>query len=320
MKRAGWILLILAATMLAAFLVFRTPDTDPAAMRAKYAGWPSQFVTLPDGLTVHLRDEGPRGAPVILLLHGSNADLSAWDDWAARLKDQYRIVRYDQIGHGLTGPAPDGDYTQAAFAGTIDQVADTLGIDRFVLGGNSMGGGIALAYALNHPQRLDGLVLVDAAGAPVRREGGGNIGFTLARMPGINRLMTQITPRTLVERSLRQSVSNTAIVTPASVDRYWEMLRYPGNRAATAARFGRKREPFTEKAVQNMAVPTLVMWGQEDALIPYAAAGWFAKNLPAATSVSYPQIGHLPMQEAPDTSAADLRRWLGKLPLTTQTR
>ncbi len=320
MKKLGKIALVVLVLLVAAFVIFRTPDTDPAEMRAKYASAPSQFLALGTGQELHLRDEGPRDAPVIMLLHGSNADLSAWDDWAERLTDQYRVVRYDQIGHGLTGPAPDGDYSQAAFAAMLGQVADRLKIDKFILGGNSMGGGVAMAYALAHPERLNGLVLVDAAGAPIKREGGGNIGFTLARTPGINLLMTQITPRSLVERSLAQSVSNKAVVTPAAVDRYWEMLRYPGNRGATATRFGTERKPFSAGEVQAMQVPTLVMWGEEDALIPFAAAGWFAENLPSASSVSYAGIGHLPMNEAPDRSAADLRGWLDELPLSTQDR
>ena len=71
------IVLLILALLVTAFLIFRTPDTDPAEMRAKYGGEPSQFVEIGDGVTVHLRDEGPKDAPAIILLHGSNADLHA---------------------------------------------------------------------------------------------------------------------------------------------------------------------------------------------------------------------------------------------------
>jgi pimeloyl-ACP methyl ester carboxylesterase len=220
-----------------AFLLLRTPDTDVAAMKAKYGAAPSQFVDLGGDLTVHLRDEGPRDAPVIMLLHGSNDDLHTWDAWADALKGQYRVVRFDQIGHGLTGPNPRGDYSRAGFEATIDQVADRLGIKKFTLGGNSMGGAIAASYAMSHPERLTSLVLVDAGGAPKAAPTPGNIGFKLAALPGINQLMRFITPRSLVEKSLRQSVTNQAFITDATVDRYWELLRYPGNREATITRF-----------------------------------------------------------------------------------
>lgn len=318
MKTLGKTLLGIAALLVIAFVIFRTPDTDPAEMRAKYGGPPSQFLVLGDAQTIHLRDEGPKDAPAIILLHGSNADLNAWQPWTDRLKGEFRIIRFDQIGHGLTGPASDGDYSQTAFVKTVDQVADKLGLEKFVLGGNSMGGGIALAYALAEPERLNGLILVDASGAPVKRDnGGGNIGFTIARLPVINRLITQITPRQIIQRSLSQSVSNQAVVTPQAVDRYWELLRYPGNRAATLARFAVVRQSFAATQVQQMQVPTLIIWGEEDGLIPFAAADWFAKNLPVSSSISYPEIGHLPMEEAPEKSAAAVREWLGKQALST---
>lgn len=303
-----------AALLVVAFLVFRTPDTDAQAMRAKYGGSPSQFVSLGGGRSVHLRDEGPREALPVILLHGSNADLHTWQPWAEALRGRYRVVRYDQIGHGLTGSVPGGDYSRTAMAADVGRVADALGLDRFVLAGNSMGGGVALEYALAHPERLAGLVLVDASGAPQLEEASGNIGFTLARTPGVSRLMAQVTPRSLVESSLDQSVSNKAVLTDAAVDRYWELLRYPGNREATIRRFGQAYRPFDEAQLGTLAVPTLVMWGEEDRLIPLSSGRWLAERIPGATLVTYTGIGHLPMEESPRESAADLVRWLSALP------
>jgi pimeloyl-ACP methyl ester carboxylesterase len=227
MKRLGKVLLFLAVMLGIAFALLRTPDTDPAAMKAKYGAAPSQFVDLGGGLTVHLRDEGPRDAPAIVLLHGSNADLHTWEPWAAALRGDYRVIRFDTIGHGMTSAAPGKDYSPEAMAALVGKVADKLALGKFVLGGNSMGGAVSVTYALGHQDRLAGLVLVDAGGAPKKGTERGNIGFRIAAMPGISALAESITPRALVERSLSQSVSNQAIVTPAAVDRYWELLRYP---------------------------------------------------------------------------------------------
>ncbi|RDC60759.1 putative aminoacrylate hydrolase [Alteripontixanthobacter maritimus] len=316
MKWALRITVLLAILLVSAFLFFRTPDTDPAEMRAKYGRAPSQFIPIGDGLTVHLRDEATPDAKrvvgTIVLLHGSNSDLHTWQAWVARLKDDYRVIRFDQIGHGLTGPAPDGDYSNDAFVAQLDRVVGHLGLDRFVLAGNSMGGSIAMGYAMKHPEKLAGLVLVDAGGAPIRREEdeGGNIGFTVAATPVIRNLITQITPRSMIAASLSQSVSNQDIVTPEAVDRYWELLRYPGNRQATLERFSNGWHVFKPRDVAMTSVPTLVMWGEEDALIPFAAGQWYARTLPNATLVSYPGIGHLPMEEAPKRSVRDLRAWL----------
>ena len=318
MKRLAKILGVIFVLLAGAFLLLREPDTDPQAMWAKYGAAPSQKVQLADGRMIHLRDEGPTNgqgdAPVIVLLHGSNADLHTWQLWVDRLKADYRVIRYDQRGHGLTGPAPDGDYRTDAFVADVDAVADRLGLERFVLAGNSMGGGIAMAYAVEHPERLRGLVLVDAGGADIKRKGSGNLLFTLAAIPVINKLMAQITPRSLVERSFSQSVANQAVVTPEAIDRYWELARYPGNREATLARFSQPRTPFTPAQVGAVTVPTLVMWGEQDSLIPFEAAGWYMEHLPNATLAAYKDIGHIPMEEAPDQSASDLRAFLQRLP------
>jgi pimeloyl-ACP methyl ester carboxylesterase len=306
------------AVLVIAFLIFRTPDTDPVEMRAKYGGEPSQFVEIGDGVTVHLRDEGPKDAPAILLLHGSNADLHTWEPWVAGLSDSYRIIRFDQVGHGLTGPDPAHDYSLASFTADIDEVADALGLERFFIGGNSMGGKHALAYAVQHPARVAGLILVDASGSPIRDEdkaddddgGGGNIGFTIAMTPGINKIAEQITPRSLIAQSLDQSVSIKSVVTEEAIDRYWELLRFPGNRAATMARFSTEYEPLTQAQVQTVKSPALILWGDEDRLIPVSAGEWLAQHLSNSQLIVYPGIGHLPQEETPDATIADVRKWL----------
>ncbi|QUL36446.1 alpha/beta fold hydrolase [Erythrobacter sp. JK5] len=315
-----WVLrtvLTLAAVLVVLFVIFRSPDTDADEMRAKYGGEPSQFVEIGDGLTVHLRDEGPRDGVPIILLHGSNADLHTWDPWAEALSGTYRVIRFDQVGHGLTGPDPNGDYTLASFVADIDEVADALEIDRFVLGGNSMGGSHTIGYAIAHPERLYGIVLVDAGGAPVKNDGGGNLGFTIARTPVINQVMRHITPRSLVEKSLRQSVSNQAIVTDEAIDRYWELLRFPGNRAASIERFSRGWTGFDAEQVSQIGVPALILWGAEDRLIPVAAGKWYDATLPDARLAIYPGIGHLPQEETPE-AVADLQKWLLNLEFTNE--
>ncbi|MEP0191495.1 MAG: alpha/beta hydrolase [Erythrobacter sp.] len=315
MKWLVRIALGLLVVLVAAFLIFRTPDTDADAMRAKYGGEPSQFVELPSGQTVHLRDEGPRDARAIILLHGSSADLHTWSPWVAGLKADYRVVRIDHIGHGLTGPSITDEYALVDFVATVDGVADHLKLDEFVIGGNSMGGWISVGYAMKHADRVEGLVLVDASGAPIKREsGGGNLGFTIASIPVVNQIMTQITPRSLVERSLRDSVSNTDIVTKDAVDRYWELLRYPGNRAATIERFGTPRVEYSKEDIAKLGKPTLILWGEEDQLTPLKAGKWYHQHLPSSQFIAYAGIGHLPHEEAPEQSLADLREWLETVP------
>lgn len=307
---AKWLAAAILVVAVAAVAAFWTPDTDAAAMRAKYGGAPSQFVDLGGGITVHLRDEGPRDAPVVMLLHGSNADLHTWDAWTKRLIPHYRVVRFDQIGHGLTGPSPVRDYGPAAMVATTDRVAAKLGLARFVLVGNSMGGGVAWRYAAAHPDRLAGLVLIDASGAPDLRRQSLPLGFRIARTPGLRNAMLYLTPRAVIAKSIRQSVANQSIVTDAMIDRYWELLRYPGNRQATLDRFSQPATFNDGGRLPPIRTPTLILWGADDRLLPVSGAHWFADRIPGSRVIVYPGIGHLPMEETADRSAADLMQWL----------
>ena len=304
-------LALLLVALIALFAFGYTPDTDPAAMRAKYGSPTSQYVDIGGGLTIHVRDEGNRAGPVLVLLHGSNASLHTWEPWVARLGAKYRIISLDQIGHGLTGPNPTGQYDAAAFVGTLDALLTKLGVSRFAIAGNSMGGYVAWEYALAHPGKLTHLVLVDAGGPPDDANKQLPIGFRIARSPVLGKLALVITPRSVFEKSLHGSVSNHAIVSPAAIDRYWELNRYPGNRKATGLRFAQYGTRTANVArLGEIKVPTLILWGAEDKLIPVSGADWFAARISGAAKIVYPGIGHLPMEEAPDRSAADLDAFL----------
>lgn len=308
---AGAIILLLALL----FFWLRTPDLPVAELRAKYANAESKFVEVLPGLTVHLRDEGPALGPVVVLLHGSNSSLQTWEPWIEQLKATHRVISYDQPGHGLTGAHPRDCYTAACYVEVVEAVAKNRKLDRFVLGGNSMGGWVSWNYALAHPARIAGLVLVDASGPelPASLMPPPPIGFRIARTPVLNQLMREITPRSVIEKSVRQSVSVQASVTPAVVDRYWELIRYPGNRRATGVRFATPRTIATPEKLAQIAAPTLVMWGRDDRLVPVEAAVVFDREIPDSRAVIYDGVGHIPMEEAPFRSAADLQAFLADL-------
>jgi pimeloyl-ACP methyl ester carboxylesterase len=316
MKRVfKWLFGIVALLLIAGLAIGYTPDTDPAAMKAKYGGAASQFITLSPGLTVHVRDEGARSGPVLVLIHGSNSSLHTWEPWVKRLGGQYRIVSLDLPGHGLTGAYPGGVYDYPVFVSVVDQVMGKLGIARAVIGGNSMGGGVTWMYALAHPEKVEAMILVDAAGAPRWESKKAPIGFRVARTPVLRDIMKIITPRSMVESSLQTSVSVKSVVTSAAVDRYWELLRYPGNREATIKRFSytHNNHPATKEKLAALKIPTLILWGEEDNLIPVQSAKWFADTIPGSKLIVYPKVGHVPMEEVADQSAADVAVFLKAL-------
>jgi pimeloyl-ACP methyl ester carboxylesterase len=309
------VLIPLAALLaiVALFLALRTPDTDRDAMIAKYGGANAQFALGPAGQRVHYRDQGRRDGPAMILLHGSNSSLQTWEPLVKRLGGRYRIVTLDLPGHGLTGATPDKDYGADGMIAAVDVVAARLDLDHFILGGNSMGGWVARRYALAEPGRVDALLLLDAAGMPLRKgekRPPSNVGFRLLQYPFGRWLASQITPRALIEKSLRESVAREEIVDDAMVDRYWELLRFPGNREATSLRATIDREPAMADRIEAIKVPTLILFGQEDRLINPSAAQTFHERIAGSEVVLLGGIGHLPMEEAPDATAAAIADFL----------
>ncbi|WP_426165079.1 alpha/beta fold hydrolase [Sandarakinorhabdus sp. DWP1-3-1] len=310
---AGALVLLIAGL----FVAFHVPDIPVEDLRAKYGSPASRYVEIAPGTVIHLRDEGPRDGFPIVLLHGSNASLHTWEPWVARLTPKYRVISFDFPAHGLSGPVPSRDYSQASYVAVTEKIVDRLGLTRFALAGNSMGGGVAWHYAAAHPDKVAGLVLVDSVGEPEPGESTPPIGFRIAGMPVIRDLLASVLPRSMIDQSLHQSVSVQSIVTPAAVDRYWELLRYPGNRSATMDRFaGYKRQDDTA-LLKSVTMPTQIIWGREDKLIPVSSADWFSKHLPNARVTILDQVGHIPMEEAPDRSLAPV---LGLLEQVTPAR
>ncbi|HXI86880.1 MAG TPA: alpha/beta hydrolase [Parvularculaceae bacterium] len=312
MSRLIGFLVIVAVIVFGAFFILRTPDTDPAAMAAKYGGPPSQFLDWPDG-RIHYRDQGNPNGPAIILIHGTAASLHTWEGLVKLLGDDYRIITYDQPGHGLTGPSKSEDYSAHGMMAALDAVVNKTGVTHFVLGGNSMGGWVAWRYALEHPDRVDALLLIDAAGMPLREGESAppsNIGFKLLQIKWLRPLLEQITPRGIVAQSLKQTVGDPAVVTDAMIDRYWELLRYPGNRRASALRMDVDREPAMADRVAEITAPTLILWGAKDQLIYPTAGETFHERLPHSKLIVYDGLGHIGMEEAPEKLAPDIRAFL----------
>jgi len=273
-------------------------------LKARWATGASRFVDV-DGMSVHYRDEG--SGPPVVLLHGTGSSLHTWDAWADALSPSRRVVRFDLPGFGLTGPRPDGDYRIETYVAFVDHVAARLGIGRFALAGNSLGGQIAWRFAVAHPEEVTDLILVDAGGYP--RTGKRPIVFRLGGIPGVSSLMAHLDPRALAERTTRQIYGNPSRLTPDVVDRYVELSLRPGNRAAFGARTSLPDEDRTAE-LRGLRVRTLVMWGDRDSLIPSSNAWRFAADIPGATVRTYPDLGHVPMEEDGPRTAADARAFL----------
>jgi len=310
-----YLLLVATAVIIA---LFWTPDTDYDAVFDKYADSESQFITLDDGTRIHFRDSGNASGPVLLLVHGTSDSLLTWNKLSSRLEAEYRLLSLDLPGHGFSSAPTTPSFKHFVDVGTA--LLDHLKIDSAIWAGNSLGGGIAWRAALIKPERVQGLILLDPSGAPRTQPSKSNIGFKLLANPVGRFFGRHITPRTLIARSLQGSVASLDTVTPELVDRYWELLRLPGNRDALAKLAGLRRSDNSWADIGNIAQPTLIIWGSEDQITPVANAIKFQSAMQNAKLIVYDRVGHLPMLENPAGLAADINEFVVALTAETATQ
>lgn len=287
------------------------PDKSVDELRGRWAPPPSQFIAV-NGYQVHLRDEGPRADPLpVVLLHGTSASLHTWDGWSAALGQNRRVIRFDMPGFGLTGPAPDNDYRLEAYVKLVAAVMDKLGVQKFVIGGNSLGGRVAWGVAVAYPERVQKLILVDAGG--YRFTGSLPIGFRIAEIPVLNRIMEVTLPRSMVESSVRNVYGDAGKVTPALVDRYYDLTLRAGNRAALRERFAQQdlATDYSEQ-IRTIRQPTLILWGGRDQLLVPADAERFAKDIPGSQLVMFEGLGHVPQEEDPAATLVPVQAFLAQ--------
>lgn len=289
------VLLLLTALTLA---LTQAPDWPVQALVARWALPPSDFIEV-KGQLVHVRDEGPKSDPEpVLLLHGTSASLHTWEGWAAALRTQRRVITVDLPGFGLTGPNATADYRGDTYARFALDVMDALKVPRFVVGGNSLGGEVAWRTALLAPQRVSKLILVDAGGPPFKPVSV-PIAFTFARLPVLNKVLDWILPRPLVLASLRSVYGNPDLVTPALVERYYELTLREGNRRALVQRFQQTVIGQDSERIAALKLPTLILWGGRDRLIPPETAQVFARAIAGSRVVMFDALGHVPHEEDP---------------------
>ena len=298
-------LLVLALLVLAGVVAMMRLDRPAAQVAARWGKPPSRFVEV-DGMRVHVRDRGA-GSPLVLL-HGSNASLYTWEGWARELAGEHRVITLDLPGHGLTGPDPHDRYSARDMAEFVDHVVAALGVARFSLGGNSMGGHVAWVYALAHPDRLESLILVDAAGLP-RQEPPPFI-FRLAARPVMGKLLGLLTPRFLVAANLRNAYGDPGRITDELVERYYDLLLRQGNRRATRIRLSQHDDPAGADRLAELRLPVLILWGARDRWILPKYGQRFRDAIPGAKLVVLEGLGHVPMEEDPVASARVVREFL----------
>jgi len=259
------------------------------------AGTPfrAQYRTI-DGTRLRLIDTG-NGTPVVLI-HGFGASMYGWRYQLPPLVAAgYRVVVIDNRGFGFSDKPAHG-YTNAAYAHLVVSLLDSLGIASAVLVGHSMGGAIAAEVALSYPDRVRGMVLIDAAGYGVRWPGV----LKLARWPQVGAVVTRFRARWITGRILRSTYADPSKVTEADVDQYYAPVPDPAYGRALRGVLREFRFDSLGGRLGRVQAPTLILWGDADRWIPLRDGTRFARELPRSEFVVVARTGHDAADESPD--------------------
>ena len=305
-------LLLVIVILILGFVAFNWKnDVSVEELKKKYANTESEFVEI-DGMQVHFRDQGlATDSLPIVLIHGTGTSLHTWESWVNELKNNHRIITLDLPAYGLTGPNKTGDYSQDFYVNFMENFLLKLNIKRCVLGGNSLGGSITWAFALEHPERVGKMILVDAGGYPMVSKSV-PIAFQIARMPIVGNLFKYILPYAVIEKSLQNVYVHDDRITPELIERYYDLASRTGNRKAFLDRMKSSIKNDNYLKIKTLTMPTLIIWGKEDGLIPLNVAEKFHKDLPNDTMIVFKDLGHTPMEEDPMKTVKAVKDFLSK--------
>jgi pimeloyl-ACP methyl ester carboxylesterase len=310
-KIIGYLLIIILIIIVGFCAINWKNDISLDILKAKYANSASKFVTI-DSLSVHYRDEGNQNDSIpVVLIHGTGASLHTWEGWVNELKSNHRIIRMDLPAYGLTGPNATNNYSLDYYANFINNFLTKLNVKQCILGGNSLGGAVTWTYALKYPEKVKKMILVDAGGYPMQSKSV-PIAFKIARLPLIKNLFNYVTPRSIVEKSILNVYVQDEKVTPGLVDRYFELSLREGNRNAFLNGLNRGLKNDNYLKIKTLQMPTLIIWGEQDLLIPIDVAENFHRDLPHDTLVILKNLGHTPMEEDPQKTVQVVMEFLKK--------
>ena len=277
-------------------------------LKIQYTNQQSKFINI-QGVDVHYRDEGNQNDTIpLVLIHGTSSSLHTWDSIVPALLDKKRIIRLDLPAFGLTGPHPQRDYSIDFYNQFIDAFLNAIGVQQYIIAGNSLGGSIAWNQSLRYPNKVKQLILINSGGYPKKNEKG-NIGFKLASMPVVGDVLLKFTPRGIIRKSVEDVYSDKTKVSEDLVQRYFDLLLREGNRQATLDIFKNRKFGGSEK-IKNIQTPTLIIWGEDDQLIDVSNAYLFQKDIQKSQLVIIPKTGHVPMEENPSAFLAAIKQFI----------
>ena len=296
-------LIILTVAALSVFWFARPADVvfDQQKASVPHSQY-SKFADV-DGLRIHYLDKG-EGTPVVLI-HGYTSSTYTWKDEFDELAKRYRVIAIDLKGFGFSAK-PDGDYSRRAQGELVARFLRGLNVEGAWLVGNSMGGETALNVAVDHPEMVSGLVLIDSAGIKVA--GRTSLAPWYLQLPVVGRLLTALalTSDSLVRAGLEKSFYDDSKISDERVAAYYQPLKTQGGQlSATRARAQFELLPVEDR-IDSIKVPTLIIWGAEDELIPLEAGRKLNELIGGSKLVVFEECGHVPQEEMPERVLSEI--------------
>ena len=277
---------------------------QPPKPKAASMSGADRFLDIADA-RVRVRVEGNPDGPALLFLHGYTSSLDSWDYIVSAFASDYKIVRYDLLGHGLTGPDPSRRYSPMERVEFIDAVLQALDIERVTIVGNSLGGLMAWRYAAMHPNKVDQLVLIAPAAFPFY----GLNDKPQPVLPAFEKYLRFGTAED-VFRVYGTMLGDSGKATEERTRLYHAMMRHPGNGQAFIDHLNVFTLPDPRSDLAKVAAPTLILWGNKDAIITSTQAERIAAAMPNARARIFEGVGHIPQEEVPEQTTAAIKAFL----------
>lgn len=269
---------------------------EPIPVSQRYpAGTPllARYLTV-DSTRIRYVEAGQ--GPAVVLIHGLAASMYSWRHTIEPVAQAgFRVIAFDNRGFGFSDKPARG-YSNEAYVGLLYGLLDSLGVKDAVLVGHSMGGAIAAQATLDRPERVRGLVLVDAAGLGVRWP----FMLRVAHWPIVGALFDHLRGRAATAGILKALYADPSRVTPQDVDQYYAPLAEPGFGRGLRGVLREFRFDRLRGRLGQLTTPTLVMWGTRDRLIPLTVGQVMAAELPHSVLLRFPATGHALPEEAPE--------------------
>lgn len=300
-------LIVIATVALSVFWFARPADVSFDEVRASVPHSDYSHFADIDGVPIHYQEKGT-GTPLVLI-HGYTSSTYSWKDVFEPLSKGFHLIVVDLKGFGFSGK-PDGDYTRRAQATLVAHLLEHLNIEKAWLCGNSMGGEVALNVALASPERVAGLILIDSAGVEIQGKESLAPGYLM--VPGIGRILValSLTRDKLVRQGLEKSFYDQTKVTEDRVANYYRPLKTRGGQlGALRARTQWSLFPV-ESELSKINVPTLILWGDQDQLIPLAAGRKLSSLIKDSRLVIFNNCGHLPQEEMPARTIDEITKFI----------